>query len=147
MWSLSEVHKTLTLWFYLHQISQLLRALMLIGSKFLNVVMQRTGVCCTSCASKIWHLTGTKSLLDLTSMNLPVMFGTPVSERKDLNKKRDAAADMESIREDVNLRLSVSTGMCNNCKILQRFQLDLIDHLSQNLGKRKKSYNNTVLFL
>ena len=78
-------------------------------------------------------------LITLTEMGLPEIFGTSVFLQKDLKIKYDAAVELESLQEEMNVRFSVSTSTWNNVELFRSFQLDIIYQLNRPIGKKKRS--------
>jgi hypothetical protein len=77
--------------------------------------------------------------VEILSMKLPSIFGTPCQEREDLKKtfsllQRDA---LEEIREAINLKMSVVTTTSNNLEAFLGWRVDIIDRMSKRISQRK----------
>lgn len=81
----------------------------------------------------------------ILARNLPIFFGTPVHTRKDMSNLSSAEkAELESIREDLNLRFSVKNSLWDNLSIFNGVRVDLLENLSNALaGKKNDGVLNT----
>ena len=84
-------------------------------------------------------------VVDLSAANLPQVFSISIMSRTDLKKMSwNEKIQLENLRDDLNVRLSVSTSTWNNIEMFKSFQVDLIEQLSKVIGKRKKSYEAQI---
>ena len=68
------------------------------------------------------------------------MFGTPIEERKDILLKLSLSekTSLESIREDLNLKMSVVTTTSNNLEMFVGVRVDMIESLATALIAKKR---------
>ena len=78
--------------------------------------------------------------VSILSKHLPGMFGTPIEERKDILLKLSLSekTSLESIRKDLNLKMSVVTTTSNNLEMFVGVRVDMIESLATALIAKKR---------